>query len=135
MSMFIVFYVLVVDDYFIIFMDISGIFEDVGFWIYEVDYGDVVIVMFLDYVENIIFFFFDVEMFGGINGFVFVCYVVKYWLYIEIVIVSGCIKLELGDMLEKVMIIGKFFLKVMVYEYLCKIFFDGKKFELLKVVV
>lgn len=128
-------YALAVDDDPIILMDISGILEDAGFRTHEVDHGDAAIAMLPDHAENIILLFSDVEMPGGTNGFALARHVAERWPHIEIVIASGRIKPEPGDMPEKATFIGKPFTKAMVHDHLRKTLPDGKKPEPLKVAV
>lgn len=91
--------------------------------------------MLPDHAENIILLFSDVEMPGGTNGFALARHVAKHWPHIEIVIASGRIKPEAGDMPEKATFIGKPFSKAMVHDHLRKTLPDRKKPEPLKVAV
>lgn len=128
-------YALAVDDDPIILMDISGILEDAGFRTREADDGDAAIAMLPHHAESIILLFSDVEMPGGTNGFALARHVAERWPHIEIVIASGRIKPEPGDMPEKATFIGKPFTKAMVHDHLRQTLPDGKKPEPLKVAV
>ena len=69
----------------------------------------------------------DVEMPGDTDGFGLARYVEERWPHIEIVIASGRVKPELGDMPEKATFIGKPFNARMVHDHLRDKLPDRKK--------
>lgn len=125
-------YALAVDDDPIILMDICGILEDAGFRCHSVDDGDAAKDMLPEHAEGITLLFSDVEMPGDTDGFALARHVAEKWPHIEIVIASGRIKPNDGDMPEKVTFIGKPFSASLVHKHLKEKLPDGKKPESLK---
>ncbi|WP_235511967.1 MULTISPECIES: response regulator [unclassified Sphingomonas] len=120
------------DDDPIILMDLDGILADAGFRCYEADNGDAAIVMLPEYAANITLLFSDVEMPGDANGFALARHVAKNYPWIEIVIASGRIKPEGGDMPDRATFLSKPFSAQMVHNHLRNTLPDGKKPEPLK---
>ena len=82
--------------------------------------------------DSITLLFSDVEMPGGTDGFALARHVSSTYPWIEIVIASGRIKPESGDMPENATFIGKPFSAKMVHDHLRDKLPDGKKPEPLK---
>lgn len=125
-------FALVVDDDPIILMDASGILEDAGFRTHEADNGDAAIVMLPEYAHTITLLFSDVEMPGNTDGFALARHVAELYPWIEIVIASGRVKPDDGDMPEKATFLGKPFSAPMVHQHLRNTLPDGKKPEPLR---
>lgn len=125
-------FALVVDDDPIILMDASGILEDAGFRTHEADNGDAAIVMLPEYAHTITLLFSDVEMPGDTDGFALARHVAELYPWIEIVIASGRVKPDDGDMPEKATFLGKPFSAPMVHQHLRNTLPDGKKPEPLR---
>mgnify|MGYP000002790868 CR=1 FL=1 len=125
-------YALIVDDDSIILMDLAGILSDAGFRCVEADHGDAAIAMLPCHAESITLLFSDVEMPGGTDGFALARHVSSTYPWIEIVIASGRIKPEPGDMPENATFLGKPFNARMVHDHLRERLPDGKKPEPLK---
>ena len=128
-------FALVVDDDPIILMDVCGILEDVGFRCHSADHGDAAKAMLPDHAEGITLLFSDVEMPGETDGFALAHHVAARWPWIEIVIASGRMKPNDGDMPEKATFIGKPFSAALVRNHLREKLPDGKKPEPLKTAV
>lgn len=125
-------YALAVDDDPLILMDVCGILEDVGFRCHDAPTGDDAIALLGEHAESVTLLFSDVEMPGNTNGFELARHVEREWPHIEIVIASGRMKPEPGDMPEKATFIGKPFSAEMVRNHLREKLPDGKKPEPLK---
>lgn len=128
-------YALIVDDDPIILMDLDGILSDAGFRCVEADHGDAAKEMLPNHADTITLLFSDVEMPGGTDGFALARHVSATYPWIEIVIASGRIKPEPGDMPENATFIGKPFNTRMVHDHLRERLPDGKKPEPLKTAV
>jgi len=64
---------------------------------------------------------------GDMNGFALARHVDEHWPHIEIVIASGRLNPEIGDMPDKATFIGKPFNARMVHDHLREKLPDGKK--------
>lgn len=128
-------YALIVDDDPIILMDLAGILSDAGFRCVEADNGDDAKALLPGRAESITLLFSDVEMPGGTNGFALARHVSSTYPWIEIVIASGRIKPEPGDMPDNATFLGKPFSAKMVHDHLRDRLPDGKKPEPLKKAV
>ncbi|MBW6533175.1 response regulator [Sphingomonas sp. RRHST34] len=126
---------LIVDDDPIILMDLDGILSDAGFRCVEADNGDDAKALLPGQAHSITLLFSDVEMPGGTDGFALARHVSSSYPWIEIVIASGRIKPEPGDMPENATFLGKPFSARMVHEHLRERLPDGKKPEPLKQAV
>ncbi len=122
-------FALIVDDDPIILMDLDGILNEAGFRCYEADNRDAAIVMLPEYAADITLLFSDVEMPGDTNGFALARHVAETYPWIEIVIASGRVRPETGDMPDRATFIGKPFSVQMVHSHLRKTLPDGKKPE------
>jgi DNA-binding NtrC family response regulator len=125
-------YAMIVDDDPIILMDLDGILADAGFRCIEADNGDAAKTMLPDRAESITLLFSDVEMPGKTDGFALARHVASTYPWIEIVIASGRMKPEPGDMPESATFIGKPFSQQMVHDHLRDKLPDGKKPEPLR---
>lgn len=125
-------YALVVDDDPLIMMDTTSILEDAGFTFYEAMDGDEAKLILQEHWESIVLLFSDVDMPGETNGFALARHVADNWPVIEIVIASGHVMPQAGEMPEKATFISKPFNKHMVHGHLKKILPDNKLPEPLK---
>lgn len=125
-------YALIVDDDPIILMDLDGILSDAGFRCMEADHGDAAVAMLPGHADNITLLFSDVEMPGDTDGFALARHVSSTYPWIEIVIASGRIKPEPGDMPANATFLSKPFSATMVHHHLRETLPDGKKPEPLK---
>ncbi len=128
-------YALIVDDDAIILMDLNGILTDAGFRCYEADHGDAARAMLPRHADSISLLFSDVEMPGDTDGFALARHVAQTYPWIEIVIASGRITPEAGDMPANATFLGKPFTAQMVHDHLRRTLPDGKKPEPLKQAV
>lgn len=125
-------FALAVDDDPNILMNICGILEDAGFRCHSVDHGDAAKMMLPERAESITLLFSDVEMPGGTNGFALAHHVSKHWPWIEIVIASGHVRPEPGDMPDGATFIAKPFSAALLHQHLRDKLPDGKKPEPLR---
>ena len=125
-------YALVVDDDPLIMMDTTSILEDAGFRFHEAMTGDEAKLILQHHGESIILLFSDVDMPGDTNGFALARHTAEHWPAIEIVIASGHVMPQAGEMPEKATFISKPFNKHMVHEHLRKMLPDNKLPEPLK---
>jgi len=128
-------YALAVDDEPFILMDITGILENAGFRTLEADSGDAAILMLPEYAHTINLLFSDVDMPGDTNGFALARHVAENYPWIEIVIGSGRVSPEEGDMPAKATFLSKPFNAQMILGHLRETLPDGKKPEPLKTAV
>lgn len=115
-----------------ILMDVTGILEDAGLHTYEAADGDAAVLMVLDYAHSIILLFSDVEMPGDTDSFALARHVAERYPGIGVVIASGRVTPQAGDMPEKATFIGKPFTTGMVHRHLRDTLPDGKTPEPLK---
>ncbi|WP_277983964.1 response regulator [Sphingomonas faeni] len=125
-------YALAVDDEPFILMDITGILEDAGFRTYEASSGDAAIAMLPEYAHTITLLFSDVDMPGDTNGFALARHVAENYPWIEIVIGSGRVSPETGDLPAKATFLSKPFNAQMIHGHLRETLPDGKLPEPLK---
>ncbi|MEN2785783.1 response regulator [Sphingomonas qilianensis] len=125
-------YALVVDDDALILMHACDILEEAGFRFYEAGSGDEAKELLAAHAEEVTLLFSDVEMPGETDGFALARHVAEHWPWIEIVIASGRLLPELGDMPDKATFITKPFNSQMVIGHLQEKLPDGKKPEPLK---
>lgn len=128
-------YAIVVDDDPLILMDVCGILEDAGFRTHEADHGDAAILMLPEFAHTITLLFSDVDMPGDTDGFALARHVAETYPWIEIVIASGRLRPEDGDMPEKATFLSKPFSATTVHGHLRQTLPDGKKPEPLKTAV
>lgn len=120
-------FALVVDDDALILMHACDILEDAGFRFYEAGDGDAAMRLLEKYAENVILLFTDVEMPGSIDGFQLARTVDERWPDIEIVVASGRLHPEPGDMPDRATFISKPFSRDTVHNHLRSTLPDGKK--------
>lgn len=120
-------YALAVDDDPMILMDVTGILEDAGFRTYEADDGDAAVLMLPEYAHDITLLFSDVDMPGAMDGFALARHVAENYPLIEIVIASGRVSPEPGDMPERATFLAKPFTAQIILTHLRNTFPDGKK--------
>ena len=125
-------YALVVDDDPIIVMNTTGILEDAGFRVFEAMSGDEAKGVLARHWESIILLFSDVDMPGKTNGFALARHVAELWPDIEIVIASGHVLPNAGEMPDKATFLSKPFNQSVVHDHLRTMLPDNKKPEPLK---
>ncbi len=125
-------YAVIVEDDPIISMETVYILEEAGFRVHECYDGDEAITHLSDHWERTVLLFSDVDMPGAINGFTLARHVAEHWPPIEIVIASGHVFPNIGDMPEKATFLSKPFNQRTVHEHLSRILPDQKKPEPLK---
>lgn len=128
-------YALVVDDDPLIQMDACDILEDAGFRCYSADVAHDAVALLVDRAETVTLLFSDVEMPSAMDGFALARHVDAHWPHSEIVIASGRINPQAGDMPEKATFLGKPFNARMAHDHLREKLPDGKKPEPLKKAV
>ncbi|MEH3036105.1 MAG: response regulator [Sphingomonas adhaesiva] len=128
-------FAVVVDDDTLVLMNASDILSDVGFRTLEASNGDQAKDIIEDKGESIVLLFTDVEMPGKTDGFALSRYVAEHWSDIEIVVASGRVKPEPGDMPEKATFLSKPFNAETIHDHLRETLPDGKKPEPLKQAV
>jgi len=126
-------FALAVDDDPIILMDVSAILEDAGFRCHEAVDGDAALRLLAGQADGVTLLFSDVEMPGSIDGFALARHVAKEWPWIEIVIASGRIVPEPGNMPDRATFISKPFSAAVVREHLRETLPEGKQPEPLRV--
>jgi CheY-like chemotaxis protein len=125
-------YALVVDDDGLIRMDAADILSDAGFRTFEADDGDKAIALLEREQACIVLLFSDVQMPGTRNGFALARETAARWPHISIVIASGNVAPEPGDMPEGARFIGKPFSAETVHQHVNEILPDGRKPDPLK---
>lgn len=125
-------YALVVEDDVLILMNTCDILEEAGFRFYEASTGPGAIALLEGLAGNVILLFSDVELEGELSGFDLARHVEHHWPWIEIVIASGHIEPQFGDMPEKATFIRKPFNSHIVHDHLQKALPDQKKPEPLR---
>lgn len=125
-------YAVVVEDDPIISMETAYILEDAGFRVHECFDGDEAIAHLGDNWERTVLLFSDVDMPGEINGFALARHVADHWPPIEIVIASGHVSPNIGDMPDKATFLSKPFNQRTVLEHLSRILPNDKKPEPLR---
>lgn len=128
-------FAVVVEDHPIIMMETSLILEKAGFRVHECFDGDEAITLLEGYWESVVLLFSDVDMPGTIDGFGLARHVAEHWPRIEIVIASGHMLPNKGDMPQKATFISKPFNQRTVHEHLREMLPDDKKPEPLKQAV
>lgn len=126
-------YALVVDDDALVLMSSCDILEEARFRSFEAGSGDEAKALLDDHGDGITLLFTDVEMPGDTNGFMLAHYAAERWPEIEIVVASGRIQPEPGDMPDKATFISKPFNAQVVHDHLREKLPDGKKPDPLKV--
>lgn len=125
-------YALVVDDDALVLMNSCDILEEAGFRFYEAASGDEARAPLEDRGDSITLLFTDVEMPGETNGFMLAHYAAERWPEIEIVVASGRIEPQPGDMPDKATFISKPFNAQVIHDHLREKLPDGKQPDPLK---
>lgn len=128
-------YALVVEDDPFISMETAYILGEAGFRVHESFNGDEAILHLQEHWESTVLLFSDVDMPGALNGFGLERHVAEHWPLIEIVIASGRVCPDEGDMPEKATFIQKPFNRLMIHDHLSKILPDDKKPEPLRTAI
>ncbi len=118
---------LVVDDDGILRMDVAEILEQAGFRTLEADTGDEAMAVLEQHHLDVTLLFSDVEMPGSRNGFALAREVAVKWPYIAIVIASGRMRPDDGDLPEGAHFIGKPFSAEVVHGHLQEVLPDDQK--------
>lgn len=100
-------YALVVDDEPLIVIDTSFILEDAGFQPMEAGSGEEARALLEEHQSKVALLFSDVDMPGSLDGFGLARHVAEHWPHIEIVIASGRVLPQAGDMPDKATFIAK----------------------------
>lgn len=128
-------YALVVDDDALVLMNSCDIIEEAGFRFYEAGSGDEAKAVLDDCGASITLLFTDVEMPGETNGFILAHYAAERWPEIEIVVASGRIEPQPGDMPDKATFISKPFNAQVIHDHLREKLPDGKQPDPLKAAI
>jgi CheY-like chemotaxis protein len=128
-------FAIVVEDDPIILMGTTSILEDAGFRVHESFDGDEAVLLLEKHWESTVLLFSDVDMPGSMNGFALARHVAEHWPLIDIVIASGHMLPNQGDMPEKATFITKPFSQRTILTHLNQILPDDKKPEPLKTAV
>ena len=126
-------FALVADDDVLIRMDAVGILEDAGFRVYEASGVSEALDVLETSSQSIQLLFTDVQMPPGeLNGFDLARKCATNWPHIGILVSSGMIKPEPGDMPEGAVFVSKPFSHAVVVDRLQQLLPDGQKPERLK---
>ncbi len=120
-------YAVVVEDDPLIIMETTHILEEAGFRVHECFDGDEAIAHLAEHWERTILLFSDVDMPGATDGFALARHVAGHWPLIEIVIASGHVSPNPGDMPDKATFVAKPFNQRTVHEHLKRTLPDDKK--------
>lgn len=125
-------FALVVDDDFLIRLEVMGILERAGFQVLEAEHGDAAFELLKTRHPDVVLLFTDVQMPGRLDGFALASSVAASWPHISIVVASGHVKPEPGRMPDKAHFIGKPFDAAMVHAHLQEILPNSRKPEPLR---
>ncbi|WP_331287257.1 MULTISPECIES: response regulator [Methylobacteriaceae] len=120
-------YALVVDDDGLIRMDAMDILQEAGFRTFEASDGDKAMSLLAQEHAVIVLLFTDVQMPGTRNGFAVARETASRWPHIAIVVASGHVRPEPGEMPDGACFIGKPFTADMVHDHLQDMLPDGRK--------
>ena len=120
-------YALVVDDDLLILMHTSDILADAGFRTLEASNGDDAKALIDEKGASVTLLFTDVQMPGSIDGFALARHVADHWPDIEIVVASGLLKPQPGDMPARGTFIAKPFSADVVRDHLRRTLPEGKR--------
>lgn len=122
----------VVDDDFLVRMDVATTLEDAGFDTLEACDGDKAIALLADVYERVELLFTDVQMPGSRDGLALAREVSRRWPDIGIVVASGTKRPGPDELPEGATFIGKPFSAETVHEHLCKVLPQERRPELLR---
>lgn len=125
-------YALAVDDDGLIRMDVIDILEEAGFRTLEASSGDRALTILEQHYASIVLLFTDVQMPGSRDGFALAREASRCWPHISIVVASGHVHPQPGDLPEGVHFLNKPFSAALVHEHLREILPDRQKPEPLK---
>lgn len=126
-------YALVADDDAMIRMEAADILEEAGFRVHEASGYDEAMAVLNASAESIRLLFTDVQMPPGeLNGFHLARDCAAKWSHINILVASGMIEPEEGELPEGAVFVRKPFSAEVVYDRLQEILPDGAKPEPLK---
>lgn len=125
-------FALVVDDDALILMDSSSILEDAGFRPLEATDVDAAEIILVEYADEIVLLFTDVQMPGSRDGFALARMTAERWPEIGILVASGLANPGNGTMPEGAIFVRKPFHSDTIFERLAVLLPDGKKPEPLK---
>jgi len=125
-------YALVADDEALIRMDAAEILQDAGFRTYEACNVDEAVAILEKSAESIQLLFTDVEMPGDRDGFDLAQLCASRWPNVSILVASGRVSPEQGDLPDGAVFVGKPFSTEVVIDRLQELLPDGAKPEPLK---
>ena len=125
-------YALVVDDYVFILLDACDMLREAGFRALEATNVDAAIILLEKHQADIVLLFTDVQMPGGREGFDLAREVVERWPSIRILVASGRMMPEPGQLPDGAVFIQKPFSADVVHQRLLEMLPDGEKPEPLK---
>ncbi|MCW2390983.1 response regulator [Sphingobium sp. B11D3A] len=109
---------LIVDDESIILIHACDILEEAGFKCANAADAPSAIALLDRHANSVVLLFSDVEMPGEMNGLALARHVDRHWPHIEIVLASGRIRPQPGDMPDRATFITKPFTTEMVHQHL-----------------
>ncbi|MCJ2074094.1 response regulator [Methylobacterium sp. E-016] len=113
-------------------MDVLDMLEEAGFRTLEAADGDRAITILEEHYASIVLLFTDVQMPGSRDGFALAREVSRRWPDITIVVASGQVSPQPGELPDGVRFLNKPFSAEMVHDHLREILPDGRKPEPLK---
>ena len=125
-------FALVVDDDALILMDASEILEDAGFRALETSTVDAAELILIEYADEIVLLFTDVQMPGSRDGFALARMTAERWPDIGILVASGLAEPDAGSMPEGAVFLRKPFHAAVIYDRLQELLPEGAKPEPLK---
>lgn len=125
-------YALVVDDDVFILLDACDMLRDAGFRALEAQNVAAAITQLERYAADIVLLFTDVQMPGGRDGFDLAREVAERWPSVKILVASGRMMPEPGQLPDGAVFIQKPFSADVVHQRLLEILPDGEKPEPLK---
>ncbi len=125
-------YALVVDDDVFILLDACDMLREAGFRALEAMNVDAAVIQLEQHQSDIVLLFTDVQMPGDRDGFDLAREVAERWLSIRILIASGRMMPEPGQLPDGAMFIQKPFSADVVHQRLLEMLPDGEKPEPLK---
>ena len=119
-------FALVVDDDSLILLDAMAILEDAGFRPLEARDADSAELILLEYADEIVLLFTDVQMSGERDGFALARMTAERWPEIGIMVASGLSNPNPGLMPEGAIFLRKPFHAQLIYDRLQVLLPDGK---------
>lgn len=125
-------YALAVDDEPFILMHACDILADAGFRCLDATSADEALARLEERADDVTLLFTDVQMPGSKNGFALAREVAHRWPHISIVVASGALQPDPGELPDGAVFLTKPFNADTVYAYLQEILPDGQQPEPLK---